>query len=317
MKYYGHHIGDYAKDTGHLTMLEHGAYRILLDRYYSTEAGIPEQQAYRLARARSDEEKAAVDAVLEEFFELVDGIWINQRAEEELDKYSETAAESEARTENERERVRRHRQDRQRMFKDLRDAGVVPDFNIKTQDLRALHKKHCNADVTLHETLPTFSGHVSATANQEPRTINQEPIGGVDAREAGHADPAMVNASRRGKLSARLRDLGVTVTTADPHLCGWVDANVTDAELDEAVSLAREQKPEPAKVPAAYLAKIVERLVAGRNVTPIRPSTGPPSRRNAGGYKSVEQQNREAAVRAKAMLFGDKTNIIEGEVVRE
>jgi uncharacterized protein YdaU (DUF1376 family) len=84
MNYYEHHLGDYAKDTGHLTMLEHGAYRILLDRYYSTEEGIPAAQAHRLARARSDEERQAVDAVLEEFFNLVDGVWINGRAEEEI-----------------------------------------------------------------------------------------------------------------------------------------------------------------------------------------------------------------------------------------
>lgn len=65
-------------------MLEHGAYRLLLDRYYSTEEGIPAAQAYRLARARSEEERQAVDVVLEEFFELVDGVWINGRAEEEI-----------------------------------------------------------------------------------------------------------------------------------------------------------------------------------------------------------------------------------------
>lgn len=84
MNYYEHHLGDYAKDTGHLSMLEHGAYRLLLDRYYSTEEGIPEDQAYRLARARSEEERRAVDVVLDEFFKLEDGMWINGRAEEEI-----------------------------------------------------------------------------------------------------------------------------------------------------------------------------------------------------------------------------------------
>src|SRR5690606_31916584 len=84
MNYYEHHLGDYAKDTGHLTMLEHGAYRILLDRYYSTEQGIPADQAYRLARARSEEECRAVDVVLDEFFELIDGVWIQHRVEREI-----------------------------------------------------------------------------------------------------------------------------------------------------------------------------------------------------------------------------------------
>ena len=84
MNYYERHLGDYAKDTGHLSILEHGVYTLLLDRYYSTESGIPAAQANRLARARSTEECQAVDAVLEEFFTLVDGVWINRRADEEI-----------------------------------------------------------------------------------------------------------------------------------------------------------------------------------------------------------------------------------------
>lgn len=86
MNYYERHLGDYAKDTGHLSILEHGVYTLLLDRYYSTEAPIPADQVYRLARARSDDEKNAVDVVLTEFFELVDGAWRNTRADEEIIK---------------------------------------------------------------------------------------------------------------------------------------------------------------------------------------------------------------------------------------
>ena len=86
MNYYERHLGDYARDTAHLSMLEHGAYSLLLDRYYSTEAGIPEEQAHRLARARTKEERAAVDAVLGEFFTLRGGVWINGRAEREVER---------------------------------------------------------------------------------------------------------------------------------------------------------------------------------------------------------------------------------------
>lgn len=86
MNYYERHLGDYAKDTGHLTMLEHGAYGLLLDRYYSTEQGIPADQAHRVTRARSKEEKSAVDAVLNEFFTLTDGIWTHNRVDREIEK---------------------------------------------------------------------------------------------------------------------------------------------------------------------------------------------------------------------------------------
>ena len=86
MNYYERHLGDYARDTAHLSMLEHGAYNLLLDRCYATEAGIPGDQAHRIARARSRDEKAAVDAVLVEFFTLKDGVWTQGRVIEEIIK---------------------------------------------------------------------------------------------------------------------------------------------------------------------------------------------------------------------------------------
>ena len=86
VNYYERHLGDYARDTAHLSMLEHGAYGLLLDRYYATEAGIPADQAHRLARAKSPAERAAVDAVLTEFFTLSGGLWINSRADREVEK---------------------------------------------------------------------------------------------------------------------------------------------------------------------------------------------------------------------------------------
>jgi uncharacterized protein YdaU (DUF1376 family) len=86
VNYYERHLGDYAKDAGHLSMLEHGAYSLLLDRYYTTEQPIPADQAHRICRARTRDERAAVDAVLAEFFVLKDGAWTNGRADREITK---------------------------------------------------------------------------------------------------------------------------------------------------------------------------------------------------------------------------------------
>ena len=60
MNYYNRHLGDYAKDTRHLTMLEHGAYCLLLDYYYATEKPIPDNRCERIANAHSSDEIAAV-----------------------------------------------------------------------------------------------------------------------------------------------------------------------------------------------------------------------------------------------------------------
>lgn len=84
MNYYERHLGDYARDTAHLTILEHGIYTLLLDRYYATERPIPDDQACRIARARDETEKKGVVSVLQEFFVLEEGCWVNKRAEAEI-----------------------------------------------------------------------------------------------------------------------------------------------------------------------------------------------------------------------------------------
>ncbi len=37
MSAYKHSINSYQKETGHLNLMEHGAYRLMLDAYYATE----------------------------------------------------------------------------------------------------------------------------------------------------------------------------------------------------------------------------------------------------------------------------------------
>ena len=89
MNFYEHHLGDYMRCAAHLSMLEHGAYRRLLDVYYSTECPIPDAQAERLVCARSQDERDAVRVVLSEFFTLEDGAWRHSRCDEEIERYRE------------------------------------------------------------------------------------------------------------------------------------------------------------------------------------------------------------------------------------
>lgn len=84
MNYYKRHIGDYMKDAGHLSLLEHGIYMRLLDVYYTRESAIPVDQAARLIGARSKEEKQALSVVLSEFFKEVDGLYVQTRCDAEI-----------------------------------------------------------------------------------------------------------------------------------------------------------------------------------------------------------------------------------------
>ncbi len=103
MNYYEHHLGDYLRDTAHLSMLEDGAYRRLIDAYYirCTPLPIAKKDCYRLVRAAKKNERESVDAILKEFFYLAEDGWHHKRCDAEiarfLDKKGKARASAEAR----------------------------------------------------------------------------------------------------------------------------------------------------------------------------------------------------------------------------
>ncbi len=79
---------DYSGDTSHLTMMEHGAYFLLLSHYYVTGKPLDANASllHRVCRAFADAEKSAVDSVLGMFFTLKGGHYHNARADKEIAK---------------------------------------------------------------------------------------------------------------------------------------------------------------------------------------------------------------------------------------
>lgn len=77
--------GDYLRDTGDLSLTEHGAYRVLLDHYYSTDGRLKADQAalFRICRAMTEDEQAAVGKVVRLFFTVdAEGNLHNKKADE-------------------------------------------------------------------------------------------------------------------------------------------------------------------------------------------------------------------------------------------
>ena len=88
MHYYQHNIGDYRKDTSHLTLLEHGIYRQLLDTYYLDEQPLTNDIAklMRSHSVRNADEVQAFQNVLNDFFELTEKGYVHDRCDKELEK---------------------------------------------------------------------------------------------------------------------------------------------------------------------------------------------------------------------------------------
>jgi len=87
MHYFKRNIGDYHKKAGRLTMLEHGAYTLLLDACYDRERFPTEAEAIDWCWARTEEEEAAVRFVLSKFFTQVDGVFVQERIQDEIAAY--------------------------------------------------------------------------------------------------------------------------------------------------------------------------------------------------------------------------------------
>jgi uncharacterized protein YdaU (DUF1376 family) len=115
------------------------AYTRLLRAYYLREGPIPDAEKYRLTRAGSKAERAAIDTVLNEYFHLLEDGWHNKRADAEVAAYQSQA--------NTNRRIARTRP--------------------RTVD-EPLHESSTNRP-------PAYSAYGAPNQKPEPRTRNQKP----------------------------------------------------------------------------------------------------------------------------------------------
>lgn len=138
MHYYKRHLGDYARDTGHLSALEHGVYTLLLDWYYVNERPIPHDKATRIARGNPTE----TQTVLDEFFVRGPEGWMHRYADREIAKYHAKAAAN-------------------------REAGKLGGRPKKS--MKSMPKTQ-----TVSKRKPNGNPEETLTTNHKPLTINQE-----------------------------------------------------------------------------------------------------------------------------------------------
>jgi len=93
MHFYTHHIGDYNRDTPYLSLVEHGAYRVLMDLYYVAERPLKANMDLlcRVCKCNSEIERDAVALVVENFFVERDGLLFHKRIDGEIENYKRHA----------------------------------------------------------------------------------------------------------------------------------------------------------------------------------------------------------------------------------
>src|SRR5690348_1768767 len=99
MHWFKLNFGDYLKLTSHLPPLHDGVLLLLFMRYVHGEGPLSRDKAqlYRFAKARTEEERAAVDAVVQEFFAETDDGLVSEYMEDVLTDVLKKSAEARAR----------------------------------------------------------------------------------------------------------------------------------------------------------------------------------------------------------------------------
>ena len=136
MHYYKRNLGDYAKKAGRLTMLQHGAYTLLIDSCYDREVFPTLEQAIEWTWASTEAEVDAVKFVLSRFFSLTkDGEYVQDRILEELLQYHKNA-DTNKRIADEREAKRRE--------KSTKREQSVNEASPNQEQLTINHKPNIN-----------------------------------------------------------------------------------------------------------------------------------------------------------------------------
>jgi uncharacterized protein YdaU (DUF1376 family) len=186
VNYYEHHLGDYMRDTAHLSMMEDAAYRRLLDAYYVREKALPTdlRECCKLARAVSKAERDAVAYVLREFFNLQDDGYHQKRADEEIRRYRAKSEKARASVETrwERERERKRIED---------ESNTVRNTNVSATEYERIERMDTNVQIDRYERNTDDIHRAPVPSNQKPE---RESISrGETARARGaRLDPGWV-----------------------------------------------------------------------------------------------------------------------------
>ena len=261
MNHYPHHIGDFNSATRHLTFVERALYRELLDLYYDTEQPLTSDET-RLARrvmAQTDEQRAALKSVLDEFFVLTDAGWLNARCDRELCAYQQKQ-EQQSRAGKASAAKRKTKRPAPKS-----GGGGVPADAPVPLDAGGLADGVGDAGSTDVER-PLNDRATNQNQNQNQNQIRKETSSPKDGGDGVVLlDAAVVPASPAAWTAVFADEFGVEVDGYDgtarkkfwPLAAAWVAAKVNVGQMRDAVAKARSD----AKDGIAYLPAYVDRVL--------------------------------------------------------
>ena len=308
LPYFQFYVGDYDRKTAHLSALEDGMYfRLLRICWTSPCCKIPADDAWimRKTRARTDEEQAAVRAVISEFFTKARGkIW-NDRLLQEFVNASQTHAKrSDAGKSGVAAKSLKTKETRSSRAK----AGLEPGFSKTSAGLKHTSEGHKEIDDDedtrgSRETSPPLSPDIPADPSQpkpDGMTLREQLLAICGA------DPVSGLTGEGGRMIGRSVEMAEITQIMHAH-------NLTE---DEVVGVVREQMvakragrdPSPPTT-LGYFRKTLLQFAAAKAAQPpalpqFTPSGGSTDARSARQLDNAERMQRIALAAAHGSTDG-------------
>jgi uncharacterized protein YdaU (DUF1376 family) len=171
MHAYLHNIKTFNNATRHLTRVERSLYRDATELYYDTEQPLPADDFDKLARrllAHSDEEKAALRYVLDEFFVRTGDVYTHDYCDALIEKYQGNSTAK-------------------------ANAGKASAAKRKKKAEARKQQRQTNGEQKSTGDQQPLNGCSTLVANHEPLTINHEPLTNIkEDLPPGDSSPSQV-----------------------------------------------------------------------------------------------------------------------------
>lgn len=161
MHYYQFNIGDYRRDTAHLSHLEHGIYRSLIDTYMLEESPLSGdmKELERKHLIRTANEKKALRNVLKDFFKFENSMFLHSRCDEDIISYRDKS-------------LKASKSAKKRWEKDANAVRTHSEGNANHKPITNNHKPITNKKTkgfikpTITELVDAFAGKVTDSGHQ-------------------------------------------------------------------------------------------------------------------------------------------------------
>jgi uncharacterized protein YdaU (DUF1376 family) len=223
MNFFKLFIGDYQRDTAHLTLAENGAYFMMLQHYYATQKPLPTGKAlHRMLRAQDKTEREAIDSIAAQFWREIDGELINERAAKEIAK-ADVQADTNKRIATAREATRKAAREQH-----------ASCSNRVTNDQPNHSHSHSNTNPIIQTTtLAEIKNYAESTTYKEnsPPTLTD-----IDKSESAIAKRAI-------EIVVLLHKAAPPINSAsNPHVRQWAADGVSNEKLLAALDIARDNR---------------------------------------------------------------------------